>query len=104
MGFTPAAMAALCEYDFPGNVREMENIIERTLLVCQSDYIDLVHLPPEITAKPTEVSCTALPPSNREDQLRQALVDNQWNRENTARALSISRTTLWRLMKKNGLL
>ena len=45
---TPRAMQALLEYDWPGNVREVRNVIERAMLFCDEAAIDLGHLPPEI--------------------------------------------------------
>ncbi|MBT3221456.1 MAG: sigma 54-interacting transcriptional regulator [Proteobacteria bacterium] len=103
-GFTTAAMDALTRYDFPGNVRELENIVERTLVLCHSDFIDLVHLPLEITKRQGEPQSSAigLMPGPGEE-LRQALIDHHWNRDKTAGSLGISRTTLWRRMKKYGL-
>ena len=44
-GITPKAMARLCKHDFPGNVRELENIIERAVALCTSSEIDLEALP-----------------------------------------------------------
>jgi transcriptional regulator with PAS, ATPase and Fis domain len=48
--FTAAALAALSKYRFPGNVRELSNLVERLAITVDSDSIDVVHLPPEITA------------------------------------------------------
>jgi transcriptional regulator with PAS, ATPase and Fis domain len=45
---TPRAMQALLEYDWPGNVREVRNVIERAMLFCDEAAIDLGYLPPEI--------------------------------------------------------
>jgi two-component system response regulator AtoC len=44
-GFTEGAMNALCRYDWPGNIRELMNVIERAMLLCQSDRITLGDLP-----------------------------------------------------------
>lgn len=46
---TPVAMKALMEYDWPGNVRELSNAIERALLFCDDESIDLQHLPADIS-------------------------------------------------------
>jgi len=55
---SPAALTALFDYDYPGNVRELMNILERAFVLCHEEEIDLVHLPPEVVAaagrEPTE--------------------------------------------------
>jgi DNA-binding NtrC family response regulator len=45
---TPKAMAALSRHDWPGNIRELRNVLERTMLFCDDAAIDLPHLPAEI--------------------------------------------------------
>jgi PAS domain S-box-containing protein len=45
---SPAALAALFDYDYPGNVRELRNILERAFVVCHDEQIDVVHLPPNV--------------------------------------------------------
>lgn len=47
---TPHAMQALKDYDWPGNIRELRNVIERAILLCDDPVIDLQHLPAELTA------------------------------------------------------
>ena len=49
---TPRAMQALMNYDWPGNIRELRNIIERAMLFCDDASIDLAHLPGELTRGP----------------------------------------------------
>jgi transcriptional regulator with PAS, ATPase and Fis domain len=44
---TPRAMQALMDHNWPGNIRELHNIIERAMLFCDEEFIDLSHLPPE---------------------------------------------------------
>ncbi len=48
-GMTPNALQALIKYDWPGNIRELANVIERTMLFCDDPVIDFAHLPPEFT-------------------------------------------------------
>jgi DNA-binding NtrC family response regulator len=45
---SPAALTALYDYDYPGNVRELRNILERAFVLCHDEQIDVVHLPPEV--------------------------------------------------------
>jgi len=47
---TPKAMAALMAHDWPGNIRELRNVIERAMLFCDEAAIDVAHLPAELTA------------------------------------------------------
>jgi len=49
LGLEPKAMQALIKYDWPGNIRELENVIERTMLFCNGENILLSDLPPEIS-------------------------------------------------------
>lgn len=49
-GTTPKALQLLVEYAWPGNIRELANVIERTMLFCDDPVIDLQHLPPEFTS------------------------------------------------------
>lgn len=48
-GMTPNALQAFIKYEWPGNIRELANVIERTMLFCDDPIIDLGHLPPELT-------------------------------------------------------
>jgi DNA-binding NtrC family response regulator len=48
---TPNALTALIEYDWPGNIRELSNTIERAILFCDEDSIDIQHLPNEVAEK-----------------------------------------------------
>jgi PAS domain S-box-containing protein len=45
---SPAALTALYDYDYPGNVRELRNILERAFVLCHGEQIDVVHLPREV--------------------------------------------------------
>jgi PAS domain S-box-containing protein len=47
---SPAALTALYDYDYPGNVRELTNILERAFVLCHEEQIGLIHLPPEVVA------------------------------------------------------
>jgi two-component system response regulator AtoC len=44
---TPKALEAICAHDWPGNIRELRNVVERAMLFCDDEVIDLPHLPPE---------------------------------------------------------
>jgi len=124
----PRAMAALTAYDYPGNVRELQNLIERAFVLCHGQRIELGHLPAEILGskereqagvellagrrKPSEraVLQAARPVSQVRasadpvaQKLREALAAHGWSRTATARSLGIGRNTLWRRMREHGL-
>lgn len=102
------AMAILLNYDFPGNVRELENILEHALIICQEDTVEPKHLPlflrktlPLPTAKANDGNPEHLP--GEKMQLLQALEKHHWQRAEAARELQIDRSTLWRKMKRHHL-
>ncbi len=105
--FSNEAMDVLLNYDFPGNVRELENIIEHALIVCQSEIIERHHLPlalqqgiaPLMAAEKAGLTDTTGASSEKE-QILDMLQKYSWNKGKTAAALNINRTTLWRKLKK----
>ncbi len=105
--FSNDAMEVLLNYDYPGNVRELENIIEHALIVCQDKIIERNHLPlslqdgisallPEEEKRPFDREIEFSEKTLILDTLRKY----NWNKGKTASALEINRTTLWRKMKK----
>lgn len=99
------AMSAIMKYDFPGNVRELENAIEHAYVVCAGDTIRLDHLPSHIVAAFSQQlqpkDNLSRPLENAEaDVIRNVITKNNGNRNLTAKELGISRTTLWRKIKK----
>jgi len=104
-------MEILLNYDYPGNVRELENVLEHALIICQEDAIQLTHLPEYLQARPVArkgISLTSIEPASQADnaeraELVAALQRFSWHRQKTASALGMDRTTLWRKMKKYGL-
>ncbi|MCG6956167.1 MAG: sigma 54-interacting transcriptional regulator, partial [Gemmatimonadetes bacterium] len=104
-GVTPAVMQILMRHEFPGNVRELENIIEYAFVLCRNGLIDVAHLPDDLQGREgseplTPARVTALQESEC-SALRQAIARNDGHLGRTARELGISRTTLWRKMKKH---
>jgi transcriptional regulator with PAS, ATPase and Fis domain len=108
---SPDALRTLLRYHWPGNARELENALEYAVAVCKGQTILPEDLPVELQAAPrTGQAVAALPqpaPSGASgldaDRLRQALEAHRWRRGDTARALGISRATLWRRMREVGL-
>jgi transcriptional regulator of acetoin/glycerol metabolism len=101
-------LGVLLQYDFPGNVRELENMIEHAFVMCRGEEIHLQHLPPEFSQFKLvahEPVSTPLPLHDAERQtILEALEKHNWNKVETAKALGLHRTTLWRKMKQYGLI
>ena len=102
-------MNILMEYDYSGNVRELENIIEHASVMCQSNRIRTSHLPPELTPKRQKMIIDekeSHPPLQEfEKQLIKETLEKH-NRKKTlaAKDLGLHRSTLWRKMRKYGLI
>ncbi len=104
-----AARAALLAYDYPGNVRQLEHIIQRAVAVARSPVIEPVDLPEELFAsRQSDAQVSAADGSvaaARERAEREMIVATLARHSGevaaTARELQVSRTTLWRLMKKH---
>ncbi len=98
----PEALERLCAYPWPGNVRELQNALEYAALRAGGDPIRADHLPFEMS----ELVSTApgINAAGRRAQVAEALEQAGWNRVEAARSLGISRVTLWKQMKRLGLL
>ncbi len=109
---TPEAMDYLLAHPWPGNIRELENAIERAVVFARSSGITPEDLPPQIrgSARPVvELQGEILPLKQALEEperniIIHALEANDWNRRRTADMLEINRTTLFHKMKKYGLL
>jgi transcriptional regulator with PAS, ATPase and Fis domain len=110
MGVSNEALNFLLAYDYPGNIRELENIMEHAFVLCKNDLIVLDCLPKEFVGMPRErgKSDFAIKGKSPLDEveaklIRDALKRNEENRIKTAGDLAMSRVTLWRKMRKYGL-
>jgi transcriptional regulator of acetoin/glycerol metabolism len=109
MGFSDEARAALLTFDYPGNVRQLEHVIQRAVAVARGQLVETVDLPEELfagrTADPQSVAADTTVAAARERAEREMIVAtlarNHGEVSATARELQVSRTTLWRLMKKH---
>ena len=113
-GVSDAVMEILMRHSFPGNVRQLENIIEHAFVLCKGGVIQPGHLPTETVARPhgamTARGHDSIGPhperpleSAEADAIIDALERSNGNKLEAARRLGISRTTLWRKLKKYGL-
>ena len=110
-GITDEAMECLQNYSWPGNIRELENVIERSVLLSKGPVVDVEALPPAVVAESKEAMPSAYSTQSlkqaletpEKNILRSALNLHSWNRQDTALALQINRTTLYKKMKRYGL-
>jgi len=104
-GISPEALGILMNHNYPGSVRELENIIEHAFVLCPSGLIQPRHLPKELQLK------LSSPPRDTLQLVKQyekeiildALRRNRWNRLQTANELGIHKTTLFRKIRKLGI-
>jgi len=101
-GISPSALRALMDYDWPGNIRELENVIERACVVCTGKTIE-----------PTDLNLTPLQVSSGVKDTRRRVIDREtilqelkncgFNQTQAAERLGLHRVTLWRKMKGYGI-
>ena len=108
------AIEKLAAYNWPGNVRELENTLKRALVYCKGDHLKAEDISLTISDRCpnsynrissilTSATTESLLEDNQRAVIRKALIDNNWNFTQTAQALGIGRTTLWRKVKKYDL-
>jgi len=102
-GISPEALAFLMTHDFPGNVRELENVIEHAFVLCSGGMISREHLPAYLR----EPSVSTTQGGSLREAEKQAIIDalrrNSWNRLAASRELGIHKTTLFRKIKALGI-
>ncbi len=97
------AMAMLAGYHWPGNIRELQNVIERAVLLADGQTIQLPHLPREVTGDSPSPSVPEGSSSlwgYEKAMIVKALQENKWNQSRAARTLGISRDNLRYRIKK----
>lgn len=104
-GVDSEALNWLMSYDYPGNIRQLENIIEHAFILCNHGEIGIQHLPgylavspPSITSSPASIQ--ALRKLTEEEAILKALQRNNFNRLAAAKELGMHKTTLFRKIKK----
>lgn len=108
-GVSPEVLSLMMQHSFPGNIRELENIIEYAVLVCRKRWLEIEHLPDNLKTVSINgrLEC---PPSNglsvkdfEKQMILETLKQNNWNRTAAARQLGVHPTTLWRKIKRLNL-
>ncbi|MFC2102841.1 sigma-54-dependent transcriptional regulator [Bacteroidota bacterium] len=110
-GFTKRALKLIYEYDWPGNIREMENTIERCIIISENEVIDVEDLPPHLRtaermssveyAGPLFTDESIIPFERlKEESIRHALKVTKGNIVEAAKRLQLGRATIYRLMEK----
>ncbi len=101
VGFSDEATEAFKNYSWPGNLRELKNMVKRAVLLTQGDIIPLKVLPHEISvAKSTDESYGLFKNKNEESLILDALDKAQGNKSKAARILDIDRKTLYNKLKQ----
>ncbi len=109
----PEAMAALEAFTWPGNLRQLENVIQHAVLVSAGPELLLEHLPPAIQMAATPIGTLDESPNDslhyqrdvtERNVIQRALMSNGYSRTRAADSLGISRVTLYKKMKKYGLM
>jgi PAS domain S-box-containing protein len=107
LGISDEALACLMSYDYPGNIRELENIIERSFILCKTRMIQRGHLPePLCDSDESGYSRHPETVTFRDMEaifLTNALRRNGWNRIKTAKELGIHKSTLYRKIQSLGI-
>lgn len=117
LGFTEAALHAMETYRWPGNVRELRNAIERAVVLCDGNMIDMVDLPDAVQRSYCAVAQVCISPlsitagnelaaarnGSELERLLKALRDHNQNRTEAAAELGISRVTLYKKLHRYGL-
>jgi len=113
-GLATSALAALARYDWPGNIRELENTLERAALLAPGPLVEASDLPTEVKHGSRDVSAAPELPEDGIDLraavesyenglIRQALARTGYNKNRAARLLGINRTTLVEMLKRKRL-
>lgn len=102
-GVSDDVMNILMQHDYPGNIRELENIIEHSFVLCKDKYIQARHLPSHFRKDDERFNAGITLEEVERIHILKTLEKNSRNRSKTARDLGIDQSTLWRKLKKFGI-
>jgi len=106
-GITSEVMSLLMAHDWPGNIRELENLVERAFVLCHEGVIRSGHLPehfsPRLSARESRGKMYSVKRTLEAQVIRDALKRHQYNRAAAARDLGIHKSTLFRKIKALGI-
>ncbi|HNS72606.1 MAG TPA: sigma 54-interacting transcriptional regulator, partial [bacterium] len=106
-GIAPEALSLLMAHDWPGNVRELENVIERAFVLCREGEIGINHLPDQLTTRGLQNAQSMEIRAARDlldaRTIQAALEETGYHRLAAARLLGIHKTTLFRKIRKLGI-
>ncbi|MFO7990022.1 MAG: sigma-54 interaction domain-containing protein [Thermodesulfobacteriota bacterium] len=104
-GIDQAVLATLMSHTFPGNIRELENVIEHAFVLCQEGTITCEHLPAFLSQKQASTQQSVDDPvkAAQINMISEALARNNYNRNAAAKDLGIHKSTLFRQIKKLGI-
>jgi transcriptional regulator of acetoin/glycerol metabolism len=105
-GLSPQCLTALSQYPFPGNIRELQNMMEHAFVCCEEDTIQFEHLPVDLQRYCWEhrewTDSESLEALERQAICR-ALEKSDWRLKEASQQLGIGRSTLWRKVKQFGI-
>jgi PAS domain S-box-containing protein len=99
-GVSDLVMNIMMEYNYPGNIRELENIIEHAFILCKESYIQIEHLPSHLRGEEIKFSKSMTLEECEKLFVLKVLEKNGWNQTKSAKELGINQSTLWRKMKR----
>ena len=105
-GVSPEVLQILMHHSFPGNVRELENIIEHAFVLCNESMIREKHLPLDLFEHHKQEAQEKYQQKLKEieaELILRTLKEHNWNRQATAKALNMHKTTLFRKIKRLGI-
>ncbi len=105
-GITPGAMEKILLYPWPGNIRELRNVIDYAFVLCPGGEIDIQHLPPKILASEGNMLKTIVGNPKKvteRERLLAALRRTAGNQSEAAKILGVSRVTVWKKIKRLGI-
>src|SRR5690606_22335545 len=105
---SPEVMSIFKKYDWPGNIRELKNIVKRLVLLSESETADLNGLPEEMFSLTAQAPAPAYDLKAAQEETEKALIERtlrevRYNKSKAAKLLNIDRSTLYLKMEKYGI-